>query len=227
MNRRSPSVALAAAIARGQVVGVRRGVPLGERGLEPKHVVVSSVRWGSGWRTVGTARSPLPRGCRPRNRYAAGMPGRLERQFTNCTRGSDNTRVVAPPGDPTPSAATDQRQGVAPRDARPSAQEHLLVDPARHLPRDHASSRRGARARRPPRAPRPHPAAMRIGIRNGAIGGSTDSTRLTACRGRSRRCRRGCTRPTSTVRIGAAAAWASSCRLTSDPARANSVEYRA
>ena len=35
---------------------------------------------GSGWRTVGTARSPLPRGCRPRNRYAAGIPGRLGSQ---------------------------------------------------------------------------------------------------------------------------------------------------
>ncbi len=67
--------------AAGEVVRGRRRVPLGERGLEPKHELGTSIGWFRLW-TVGTARSPLPRGCRPRNRYAAGMPGRLARKCT-------------------------------------------------------------------------------------------------------------------------------------------------
>ena len=83
--------------APGQVVRRRRGVPLVERGLEPKHVV--EPPWGgSGWWTVGTARSPLPRGCRPRNRYAAGMPGRLDGSLG--TPHSDRATALRRPGGP-------------------------------------------------------------------------------------------------------------------------------
>ncbi len=42
------------------------GVALVELSLQSQHVLVPSG-WGFRLRTAGTARSPLPRGCRPRN----------------------------------------------------------------------------------------------------------------------------------------------------------------